>query len=880
MDQQQGTAQTSTTPTPPSVGTPPSAGQDSELYNQIAIGDAEPVVVKKKSKPFLVTFMATIMRFTLWVDSIKRTHELFFHGLSVAWAIFIGIVYLSGILIIIFDCYNRLQFPIYLEDQLQARNIQFESAEYSTDRIVVHHLKDPSGMYTVDTMIIDSTFADLLQKRIRLVTLDGLNIFIDMNTNVNVLQDIPQLLSQIQNPIRGRLDLKVDAITVNNAQLILKNQSIDLPISFSLQSIYGDQTQVVIPIKINHPFLNAEGTLAISEANRQPEWTLTLTQGDITLPRSAPENLTGTLKINLKNQALENVAADFTFKAGTIEKHITAQLKQRSDKDLSGQIVWEKTDTAEKDASSHLAFNIDKVNLSNIHEILITGPLSITSKQFTLTGLEWSGLSAKLNSDISCKDFFYCTINLKEPASVAIQELWLQYQKQGFQSTDAVQFSIEPQEKLLVIQEKDPQIQFSLPLKDLAIEGQDDATQQDFSLKASKVFFSGALSDEVSNTSAGQVSLDAQNLSYKTPAISFEKGTLKVGNLLQDGTNIQMMAQNVKLNNLPLFSNPFDLNLTTVGKQTSSRLAFKDTPISLGLEGQLSLTQKTFTGKIHIPAFDLKDLTTPLQTLWPSLPSTLKNLSGKVSALGQVSWLGTYNITGPLTVGLKDVSFDTATTSVKGINTVLTLETIQPFTTKQNQHLYIQEISGLIPFKNADILFQLDSQNLRLSKLSVLGAGIPLTLPASAIATRNSNTITYLKNEKPINAEQINATMKTAGFSVTSGTANVSVPLELQNGAWLVPSTTVKLQNTLLQRTSASHADIFGNSEKYFIRSGQVILDKDKILQVVLNGRLLPSKAQKDVQLNHIKMPDDVFIADPKTKIPGDIQKRLNVLFK
>ena len=223
MDPEQNIAQPPSSASGSNAGLPPSSGQDSELYNQIAGQDADPQVVKKKNKSLLMSVMVGIMRIMLWWDSVKRTHEVLFRALGSVWAVFMGILYLSGILILLFALYNRLQLPVYLEDELHARNIEFESAEYGMDRIVVRNLKDKDGSYTVDTMIVYSTFTDLLQRRIRSVTIDGLDVLIDTDKDVNVMEDVPRLLSRIQNPKRGRLNLKINSLTVNKAQLVLKD---------------------------------------------------------------------------------------------------------------------------------------------------------------------------------------------------------------------------------------------------------------------------------------------------------------------------------------------------------------------------------------------------------------------------------------------------------------------------------------------------------------------------------------------------------------------------------------------------------------------------------------------------------------------------------
>ena len=105
------------------------------------------------------------------------------------------------------------------------------------------------------------------------------------------------------------------------------------------------------------------------------------------------------------------------------------------------------------------------------------------------------------------------------------------------------------------------------------------------------------------------------------------------------------------------------------------------------------------------------------------------------------------------------------------------------------------------------------------------------------------------------------------------------MPLEIQNDVWSVTSATVKMQNLLLQRSGSSYSEIFDTANNYLVRNGQIILDKNKVLQIVLDGRLLPSKKAKDVQLNRVALPDNIFQPTTSSEIPSDIQKRLKLLF-
>ena len=168
---------------------------------------------------------------------------------------------------------------------------------------------------------------------------------------------------------------------------------------------------------------------------------------------------------------------------------------------------------------------------------------------------------------------------------------------------------------------------------------------------------------------------------------------------------------------------------------------------------------------------------------------------------------------------------------------------------------------------------------MRLNKLSVLGSGIPLNLPAAVIPTKNANALLYLKNDQPIQPKDFQKGFNLDGLEITAGTANLSIPLELQNGIFGISNITLKMQNVLAQRQANVYSDVFGTSDNYFIRTGQITMDKNNVLQLVFNGRLLPSRTQKDVQFNNVQMPDDLFKILSSHDVPKDITLRLNTLF-
>ena len=852
--------------------------QSFDLYEQIARSDSEPVQIKKKNKSLLMQLIVSYMRLTLYFDSLKHTHEVFFRFLSRLWMLVMGVLYLSGIIVLVISVYNQLQLPVYLEDQLRSRNIEFGQTEYEADKTIVRNLKSKDGLYTVDTMVIYSSFSDLLQRNIRLVTLDGLSIHLDKKGDFDALVDIPKILAKIHNPSQGRLGVTIKAVTVNNAKLIAQYEGINIPISFSVEGIYDNKPQVVIPISVDQEHLRASGTLSVSGAKHAPEWLLSISEGIITLPRSSPENLSGTIKMAIKDAKFTTLEAKLKLGYGTIEKGVTINLKKAKENKLSGSFALEMNNLAEKELITHLVVGSDDIVFAKDNAFQTNGTLSIDVKKLTTTWLSLTDLRTKLPGQLICPTWDECHFKLENQAPVTISKAGLEYKKIPITSRDTIRFTLAPTENLVTIKKQNPYIVFNTNLQDVTAAGTiEGSVPQLISLKSKLIQLNGALVN--TDIDKSQLQIKTQDLVFRGPQLQLHNANIEIDNILQQTTKSKMLAQKVQLPEVPLLSQPFALSLNMVGERAIAKIQFTEDPINILMEGQFSPLQKTFSGKVVMPPVDLNNLKTPLHTLWPLLPKTLAQVSGKVAAAGQITWRGGQNVSGPLSVGFQDISFTAKAGDFSNLNAVLTFKTLIPPVTLPNQRLYIQTLANFVPFQNLDITFQLDNQAVRVNQMSIVGGGVPLVAAPAVISLKGTNTMLYLKNRYPITESLFNRAMNLKGITVNSGTANVTLPIEIQNDTYYMPNLTFKLTNAALHREGDSYPELFGNGTEYFARSGQIVLNWDNTLQISLNGRQLPSKTPKDVQLNNVKLPDHFFNTVAHMTVPKDIKTNLIKLF-
>ncbi len=847
-----------------------------DLYEQIARSDSEPVQLKKKNKSLLMQLIVSYMRLTLYIDSIKHTHEVFFKILGRIWMVIMGILYLSGVIVLIISLYNQLQLPVYLEDQLRSRNLEFGQTEYDSDKTIVRNLKNKDGLYTIDTMVIYSSFSDLLQHNIRLVTIDGLTINLDKKDNFDALTDIPKILAKIYNPSQGRLGVSIKAVTVNNAKLIFQREGKSIPISFSVEGIYDGKTQVVIPMSIDQENLRATGTLSVSGGKHSPEWLLSISEGVITLPRSSPENLSGTVKMLLKDDKFNTLDLNLTLGYGTIEKQVVANLKQAKSDKLSGAFSLEMKNLTENTVISHVAISSDDIIFGKENALKTQGTLAVDIKKLTTTWLTLNNMQANLPGELTCETWEECHFRLDKQAPVSVKKASLEYKKIPVQSRETIRFTLLPSENLFTIKKQNPYLLFDANTEEMKISGTVDGAKP-ITLKGGTIRLKGAFVD--TDVDKSQLQIKAQNISFRGAQLLFEKTDVEIENMLQQTTKSQMLAQKVQVSDLPLLNQPFSLSLNMVGDRAVAKIQLINDPIDILMEGQFLPLQKTFIGKMVMPSVDLSSLKTPIHELWPFLPQTLTQISGKITALGQIAWRGGQNIGGPLNVGLQDVSFTTKSGDVSNLNAALTFTSLVPPSTAPNQHLYIQALSNFIPFHNLDMIFQLDNQSIRVNQLSIVGGGIPLSAAPAIIPLKGANTILYLKNRAPITENLFNRAVNLPDITVNSGTANLTLPIEVQNDTYYIPSLTLKLTNAAIAHGPTPYPDLFGNEPEYFVRSGQIILSWDNTVQITFNGRQMPSKKAKDVQLNNIQLPENFFNTITHTTVPKDIQTNLNKLF-
>ena len=862
---------------PSATGQKPDTSAGS-LYAQITAEDVDPAAQPKKHKASLfIQGAVRLMQLTFYFDSLKRTHESVFIALSALWAVFMSCLYLGGALTLLFGVYHVMQLPLVIESQLRDRGLEFEKiqlVDYSLNRIEITNVRDKKYRYQVSKIIINSTFADFLRKRIRSVTLDELTVNMVSKNGQTLFGELPAILYELKHPTRGSLGLTIDGININNAVLNFNEGKTSLPISFQVAGVYSDKTEVAIRFNIKQENFSLAANF-FNSTNKPSEWTLSIQNGSITLPKRSPQDLAGTVRFKISDEAIDSVDMDLKLLYGSLEKKITGTLTRTSEAGMNASLVLLENNLNEPALSNQMRVSFGELVLNN-GGVESHRPIQISVQSFANAVMKIREMHTVVNGDLVCPNWYACTFSLKEQTSIAMQESqWTYFGKTAHGTENAL--TLLPSDDTVYFSFYDPYLKLNLKVANLNFIGHLDAEDDLLSVQALSAdvhgYFTAAQGD------SSRLGFTAKGVNLTMNKLRFVDGDISVSDVLNPSREVQLMARQVRYETLPVLTVPFDVKMAMVGRQATIRIQPGNSDLIMALDGQFSPFQSAFAGTIKIPEFDLAKTKSPLGTLSSGLMSNISDVSGKMAVAGRLVWKGANSMTGPLTIAAKDVSFKWGDTYVRDLNTVLEVTSLVPFVTPSNQRVFIGSIDSLVPFSSTQTSLQFENQTLRLMGLTTHVAGVEMTMPASVVPMRNPNIVLFLKNTNPIDLAKVYGAMNMPQAAVLQGTGALTIPVEIQENKVGIPSLTFKITNATLVNRQNSWPNVFEGERNYIIRTGQISVNQKREMHISLDGRLSPSRNKKVVELKKVTLPATVFKKTAPTMPPRSIANAQKTFF-
>ena len=849
-------------------------GGSTELLKQIAAPDIkeEKEKEKKRKKPtsnksISDQMILLVMRSTLFFDLIKRNNKRVFQILTLLWGIFISLVYAGGITMILTINYSRIHFKTIVERYLQKHELRVDNLEVTDStlsQIKITNVRDKNRTYNVRTVNLYSTFGDFLRKKVHRIEFDKVTVRIkDTGTSVELSPLFPLLLN-----LNNQHDINIDSIVIKNAVLEVEGKEYTIPITFSLDAQLNTSNKMNIPLRIKDDTNNIMAHLTITRNGNTLDWSITDLKGSTDFLSKQLENVSGSLSFKTRELTPFEFKAKTVFSLGDSSKEISADLKGEN-KIFNGNVTFlEKTKIENKDTVlTDIGLKFDKLTFKSFSNFVSDKNLSLNIKKLNTPSLEINGLETNLNGSLSCinRD---CTYQLLNKTSVDVKDLKYTSSINTYKNSQPVKFTLLPQKEM--IKYNPEKTMFTINAQDLYFSGKKENQNKTIDL-SSKSFLLGTDSTDPKTV----IAFSAQGLNFKNPTQEIKDAHLYIKDIQNPQYKFSLNTPNIQFFDNTVVKKPFALNIQSEDGKAQAKALFADGKIQANFSGAISLNNGIFIGTLFVPTFKLEDIENPAE-ISSLFPENISNLTGKVSLYGNIDWKNENQISGPLYLSLKDINFTKGNSTVKNLNSVLALQSLQPFVSQSTQLISIDEIQAAIPLQNIRSSVKFENQQMRIFSLTGSFADIELTADNQLINYKSNLTHLYFRNGS-VNWKDINPYLKTDGLTV-DGTGSMYIPFEVTPDSIVMRNAEAKLINTTLSYTGSNpelKENFFTKNNEYIIRSGTISMDSKEngVIDTNINieGREKNETERNFYRTNKVFNFDDLFKKELTKPTPPSI---------
>ena len=791
-----------------------------DLYAQIAAADQAPVV-KKPQRSLIMALMIDLMRLTLFWDQKRREHAAFFHVLGIIWAIFMCLLYLAGLTMVGVFVYSYMQFPNYVRAYFESKQISFSELNvpnYTFSEIELTNLEDKNKTFKIGKVLIYSTFSNLLQGRVKSVTLSDVSFSMKENKEGIVLGALPEHIFSLSNP-QGKNSIRVDSVSVSNASFNIAGREMDIPISFSLTGVYGNESKLSIPFSIQNDIGHISGTLLIVNRGNRQTWDADMTSVNLKLPQRPNQVGSGKLSIVTDNMAVTSVRGNLELLQGHLKENWELSA-QKNKSGFNGKFSYRADDGDPTESKSEMTVEFKNLLFTDGRTFTTSAPLALSYSTRLSREKAVRDLKTYMTGKLTCTLFDKCRYDLTESARVSIQSLRLPWLGRAIVSQDTLNFNLMPKQTKFEYFFSDDAMAFTTALSGVSFNAVDRYTADKISFSANRLLFEGKVG--VYNTD-NHLKVELKKFRYTTPTREIKDADLTDTNIYDPMARLTFSSPSVHFKNLTVLKRSFGSTLTLDKGQLNGQLDLVPNQLVLHIAGQLDPRTEIFTGTLRIPTFDVAKLPTPLFQFSGLFPEELKNLSGKMAAEGTIVWAGEKQLTGAVDVAFKNLSFENADTSVKNAHAVIRLNKLLPLETAATEDVFIEQLTNVFPFRGTEMRLKIDANFVHLGSLKSYIGNVPLKAEGIVLPFKGVSTLIYLtNNDVLLNGETANFDLP--GWQIDELKGSLSLPIEIRDMRLYPKTLEARLSTGTLTPSGSKAFDFMKNAAKLLLRSGTILI--------------------------------------------------------
>lgn len=654
---------------------------------------------------------------------------------------------------------------------------RFNIVESEMDHILVKNISMKQGQIQIKSMLINFNFLDLLRNStIKKMTVDGLTLsgkVTDDEVDLGVLTDVLSTKGA-----SGDLAVVINNIDVRNGSYLIRRERkeplldeegelIDetKKVAFSAT---GKMTKSGVNLIVNTNYDTPEARVltktVLSKTRDSSDIKTEVTEGVLLEGEKTVGSIEGNVEISVQGGALSKGETDLVLKSEAQKLVVKSEVTPHDGKyDLN--LNFERSFETTADAAGKFV-GVAKVTAKdiefkgNFNKFSGNLPLKLYSDSLTNGSMAVQQFSINPELHVEC-DHGSCSFLLLKPMDLWFNSAVYQTKFRRFTFTQPVQVKVNPDEAEKNIKYAKGDLSISMPMLGFATSLYvGDAMGNhpvSLALNGSKLhlktnLFTGGLQGDFAFAQSAFANSDYTVQGMQGKFVF--NGGLPAGRLI--ASNVSLKQENVLVPfGFDAVIKPTKMNEFSI----QSEVKLLNGVITSSLGGTYDIYSHKWNLYINVPEFTVNDDLTLVQ-IFPYLTNVLSpDTKGTFAVKGRIV-VENGKIEGPLDVMVKNASTKISKVNVSGINGVLSLTSLSPFGTADNQLLYAEVFDMGIPLNGFLANFKvIPNQGLQILSASAKYADGQFKTIKSSLVPFDGNTASIVAEGNGINLSKLSRAM-------------------------------------------------------------------------------------------------------------------------
>lgn len=658
-----------------------------------------------------------------------------------------------------------------------------------------------SGSVRIKSVKITYSPIDLWRnKQVKTMDVSGLTINGDISEDGISFGGLESALSA--NAARNPFIAK--KLRLTNGQLVVNRQNSDEPLVLGFTSngsVSADAMNLTTDVSFLNDRFSVKANVVLNKTKAQTDITAEITEGNVLEGEETAGSVTGTWDLTMQAGALTQAKADLSIEtpgqtmklAGTVTPHEDASFSL----DTAFARKFKQGFDAGDNFTGEISLKSDKIVFKgNAQNATVDLPLNLKVVSATNKTLAIKDMSLALSGVLSCVDGA-CAYRLKKEAPIELAALQYFGAYNKVSIAEPVKFSLFTKDNLVDFQ-KGTLVFASdiLPTSFRAFVSASESSSQvaaalknNTHLQITYNVFTGEYSGKTAFAGAELMTKDFKSADISGIA-GFRQSSL---------TEAKLMAKNITLTTPDIVA-PFDFQATVAPLNADEYSldmtgAMRNGLITLKAKGSYNFASKSWSLFLDMPKTAFSEAGINFADAFPVLSKKLNaQMDGTLGMNGRVNIAGG-KVTGAMKVLLMNVSTKLGSFDLKNMTSVLTITSLTPFETAENQNVFIGQMNMGIPFKDVGISFRAQADGVTVSSLNMQYADAGFRLVKPLFIPYDSVPNPFLIEGQGVSFSKLSSLLRMPGLDV-DGSGELTMKMSLDKGEVMIEDGRLRLSKS------------------------------------------------------------------------------------